>query len=48
MCIQAHANFPTLRIYPGVPCKYPKIKVFSKPKIKLPAENHFDLEMAQE
>lgn len=48
MHIQAHANLPTLRIYLSVPCRCPQIKVFLKLKIKLPAENHFDLKMAQE
>ena len=48
MHIQAHANLLTLRIYLSVPCSYPQIKVFLKLKIKLPAENHFDLKMAQE
>lgn len=49
MHIQAHANLPILRIYLSVPCSYPpQIKVFLKLKIKLPAENHFDLKMAQE
>ena len=48
MRIQAHANLPTLRINLSVPCRYPQIKVFLKLKTKLPAENHFDLKMAQE